>query len=45
VAASRTEVEKLIREAIEAHLGALHDLGMPVPEPSHEVGEVQVSAS
>jgi predicted RNase H-like HicB family nuclease len=44
VAASRAEVEQLIREAIEAHLGALHDSGIPVPEPSHEVGEVQVGA-
>ena len=42
---SRQEVEELIREAIEAHLEALRDCDLPVPEPFHEIGEVEVTAA
>ena len=45
VGANREEVETLIREAIEAHLAALHECGIPVPEPSHETGEVEITAA
>lgn len=37
VGPSREDAETLIREAIEAHLEALHKCGIAVPEPSHEV--------
>lgn len=39
------EAERLIREAIRAHLDALRELGIPIPEPSHEVGQVEVPAA
>ena len=45
VSGSRQEVETLIREAIEAHLEALRECGIPVPEPLHEIGEVEVPAA
>ena len=45
VGGSRQEAETLIREAIEAHLEALHECGIPVPEPFHEIGEVEVTAA
>jgi predicted RNase H-like HicB family nuclease len=32
VGANRQEVESLIREAIEAHLDAMRECGIPVPE-------------
>ena len=44
VGASRSDVEGLIREAIEAHLEALRESGISVPQPSHEVGEVEVTS-
>ncbi len=40
---SRAEVESLIREAIEGHLDALVELGMPLPTPVHAIGEVEVA--
>jgi predicted RNase H-like HicB family nuclease len=40
---SREEVERLIREAIEAHLESLRAHGEPVPEPSSIAGAVDVS--
>ena len=43
VAKSREEVEVLIREAIEGHLAAMRDCGIPVPAPAHVVGEVEVT--
>jgi predicted RNase H-like HicB family nuclease len=44
VGANRLEVEALIREAIEAHLDALREYGIPVPAPLHEIGEIEVAA-
>jgi predicted RNase H-like HicB family nuclease len=43
VGSSREEAEALIREAIEAHLQVLTEERIPVPEPAHEVGEVEVT--
>ena len=37
----REEVERLIREAIEAHIERLREHGEPVPEPSSTVGAVR----
>jgi predicted RNase H-like HicB family nuclease len=45
VGANRQEVETLIREAIEAHLDALRECGIAIPEPFHEIGEVVVTAT
>jgi predicted RNase H-like HicB family nuclease len=45
VGATRAEAEDLIREAIEAHLQAMRDLDVPLPEPFHEIGEVEVTAA
>jgi len=39
---SRSEVEQLIAEAIEAHIESLREHGEPVPEPSSTAGAVQV---
>jgi predicted RNase H-like HicB family nuclease len=41
---TRQEVERLIREAIEAHIASLREHGEPVPEPSSAVGAVEVAA-
>lgn len=45
VGSTREEVETLIREAIEFHLEGLQEEGLPVPAPSYEVGEVEVTAA
>jgi predicted RNase H-like HicB family nuclease len=45
VGANRQEVETLIREAIEAHLDVMRECGIAVPEPFHEIGEVEVTAA
>ena len=45
VGANRQEVETLIREAIEAHLDTMRECGIPIPEPFHEIGEVEVTAA
>lgn len=45
VGANRQEVETLIREAIGAHLDALRECGIAIPEPFHEIGEVEVTAA
>lgn len=45
VGQSRQEVENLIQEAILAHIGAMRDAGMQLPEPSHEAGEVEITAA
>ncbi len=37
------DVEANIKEAIEYHLEGLREDGLPVPEPSSEVGFVQVA--
>ena len=42
VAESREEVERLIQEAIEEHVAVLRAQGLPVPEPSSSVAEVEV---
>lgn len=34
--ASREEVERLVRGAIEQHLAVLRDLGQPIPSPTAE---------
>ena len=44
VGESRTEVAKLIHEAIEFHLEGIKEDGLPIPEP-HSSGElVEVNA-
>lgn len=45
VGASRQEAEALIREAIEAHLEAMRECGIELPEPFHEIGVVEVTAA
>lgn len=45
VGATRDEVERLVREAIEAPIEALREAGILVPEPAHEVGEVEVTTA
>jgi predicted RNase H-like HicB family nuclease len=45
VSANRQEVEALIGEAIEAHLDTMRECGMAIPEPFHEIGEVEVTAA
>jgi len=45
VGGTRAEAELLIREAIAGHLQAMREMGIPIPEPSHEVGEIEVSAA
>lgn len=39
VGASRAEVEVLIQEAIEFHIGGMRQDGIPIPEPS-SVGQL-----
>ena len=39
---TREEVERLIREAIALHLGALRDSGEPMPEPGAWTSLVEV---
>lgn len=41
---SRAEVERLIREAIEAHIECMREHGEPVPEPASTVGAIEVAA-
>jgi len=45
VGSSRSEAELLIREAIQAHLEAMRECGLAVPEPFREIGEVEVTAA
>jgi predicted RNase H-like HicB family nuclease len=45
VGGSRQEVEALIWEAIGAHLDAMRECGVVIPEPFHEVGEVEITAA
>ena len=44
VGATREEVERLIREAIELHLGRMREEGEPIPEPTSIAVIVQVAA-
>jgi predicted RNase H-like HicB family nuclease len=43
VGGTREEAERLIREAIEGHLQAMREHGIPVPPPMHAVGEVEIT--
>jgi predicted RNase H-like HicB family nuclease len=45
VGETREEVLQLIREAIELHIQALRQEGLPVPAPSSEGEFVQVGAA
>ncbi len=38
------EAEQLIREAIEFHLTGLREDGVPIPQPSSQVGYIEVAA-
>ena len=44
VGETREEVERLIQEAIEFHLDGMRADGLPIPEPTSVVVEVEVSA-
>lgn len=44
VAETRTEVVKMMQEAIEFHLEGMKLDGEPVPQPSSEVDYVEVAA-
>jgi predicted RNase H-like HicB family nuclease len=39
---TKEEVERLIREAIALHLEGLAEDGLPIPEPTSQVGYVEV---
>jgi predicted RNase H-like HicB family nuclease len=41
---TREEGDRLIREAIKAHIESLREHGEPVPEPSSYVGAVEIAA-
>ena len=41
---TKTEVERLIREAIVMHLEGMAEDGLPIPEPSIRVEYVEVEA-
>ena len=43
--ATRREAETQIREVIGAHLGALREYRIAVPEPLDEIGEGEVTAA
>ena len=45
VAETRDEVLRLVREAIDLHIEALREDGLPVPPPSSEGEFVEVSAA
>ncbi len=40
---TRSEVERLIKEAIELHLAGMREDGLPIPKPSSSVITVQVA--
>ncbi len=42
VGESREEVERLIREAIEFHVGGLREEGQAAPQPASSAEEVEV---
>lgn len=37
---SRTEVERLMREAVPMHIEAMREAGEPVPEPRRMIGVI-----
>jgi predicted RNase H-like HicB family nuclease len=37
---TQAEVERLIREAIPAHIAMMREVGEPVPEPHHLAGTI-----
>lgn len=41
---TRTQTERLIREAIESHVDMIRAAGEPIPEPTTEALQVVVSA-
>ena len=41
---SSTEVEQMIREAIELHIEGMLEDGLPIPEPSSRVDYVEVNS-
>lgn len=41
---SRAEVEKNFREALAFHIEGLKEEGLPIPEPTSEVGHVTIAA-
>lgn len=43
--ASRSEVERLIHEAIELHIESLREHGEPVPPPTSAAGVITVGAA
>lgn len=43
-AATRAEVEREMREAIEFHLEGMRAEGLPIPAPSSSAGYVEVAA-
>ena len=45
VAETRTEVLRLVREAVDFHIEGLREDGLPVPKPSSESEFVEVSAA
>lgn len=38
------EVKQMIQEAIELHIEAMREDGLPIPEPSTQVATVEVAA-
>jgi len=42
---SREEVERLIREAVEFHLGGLREEGISIPPPSSFAGVVEINSA
>lgn len=41
---TREEIEQTIREALEFHIQGLREAGLPIPEPTSDVGKVKVAA-
>jgi predicted RNase H-like HicB family nuclease len=40
---TREEAERLIREAIRAHIENLREHGEPIPEPTSRAGDVEIT--
>lgn len=40
---TREEAERLIREAIRAHIENLREHGEPIPEPTSSAGDVEIT--
>ena len=41
---TREEVEQNFRETLEFHIEGLRNTGLPIPEPTSEVGRISVAA-